>query len=266
MENPMTKLPEKNLLSGSKKPHTTTGEMKDALGKLHDYLNELFGYDSTDKEAARHSLGIDLSGLNARIDKKPDSLSVENAISETLETIMTRVDVIKNELKNEIAKNGVPTGTIAFFAMSAPPAGYLKADGAIIQRTDYPALFTAIGTTFGEGDGTTTFTLPDLRGEFIRGWDNGRNIDCERAFGSIQGDAIRNVTGQLRYAGPQNSDSVMNYQSALQWTSVSQKSPYSAQSSQGSNYYEINFDASRSVPTASENRPRNIALLACIKY
>lgn len=150
--------------------------------------------------------------------------------------------------------------------MSAPPAGYLKADGAIIQRTDYPALFTAIGTTFGEGDGTTTFTLPDLRGEFIRGWDNGRNIDCERAFGSIQGDAIRNVTGQLRYAGPQNSDSVMNYQSALQWTSVSQKSPYSAQSSQGSNYYEINFDASRSVPTASENRPRNIALLACIKY
>lgn len=163
-------------------------------------------------------------------------------------------------------ENGVPTGTIAFFAMTAPPAGYLKADGAIIQRTDYPALFTAIGTTFGEGDGTTTFTLPDLRGEFIRGWDNGRNIDCERAFGSIQGDAIRNVTGQLRYAGPQNSDSVMNYQSALQWTSVSQKSPYSAQSSQGSNYYEINFDASRSVPTASENRPRNIALLACIKY
>lgn len=72
------------------------------------------------KEAARHSLGIDLSGLNARIDKKPDSLSVENAISERLETIMTRVDVIKNELKNEIAKNGVPTGTIAFFAMSSP--------------------------------------------------------------------------------------------------------------------------------------------------
>lgn len=177
------------------------------------------------KEAARHSLGIDLAGLNARIDKKPDSLTVENAISETLETIMTRVDVIKNELKNEIAKNGVPTGTIAFFAMTAPPAGYLKADGAIIQRTDYPALFTAIGTTFGEGDGTTTFTLPDLRGEFIRGWDNGRNIDCERAFGSIQGDAIRNVTGQLRYAGPQNSDSVMNYQSALQGR-VSHKNPH----------------------------------------
>ena len=247
MENPMTKLPEKNLLSGSKKPHTTTGEMKDALGKLHDYLNELFGYDSTDKEAARHSLGIDLSGLNARIDKKPDSLTVENAISETLETIMTRVDVIKNELKNEIAKNGVPTGTIAFFAMTAPPAGYLKADGAIIQRKDYPALFTAIGTTFGEGDGTTTFTLPDLRGEFIRGWDDGRNIDTGRIFGSNQDFATR--IGMI-------SDGKIVSGNIGSPSTTALTLHFSTEGQQGN--YNVNAD--------TETRPRNIALLACIKY
>ena len=56
----MTKLPEKGLLSGSKTPHTTTGEMKEALGRLRDYLNELLGEDSADKETARQALGIDL--------------------------------------------------------------------------------------------------------------------------------------------------------------------------------------------------------------
>ncbi|WAW06537.1 hypothetical protein NB639_03750 [Oxalobacter formigenes] len=53
----MTKLPEKNVLDGNKEPRTTTGEMKNALGKLRDYLNELLGEDSSDKEAARQALG-----------------------------------------------------------------------------------------------------------------------------------------------------------------------------------------------------------------
>jgi hypothetical protein len=66
-----------------------------------------------------------------------------------------------------------PTGSVIWYAANAAPTGYLEADGAAVSRTTYAALFTAIGTTFGAGDGSTTFNLPDLRGEFIRGWDDG---------------------------------------------------------------------------------------------
>ena len=71
----------------------------------------------------------------------------------------------------------VPAGTIIYHAANTPPTNFLKADGAAVSRTTYAALFTAIGTTFGVGDGTTTFNVPDLRGEFMRGWDDSRGID-----------------------------------------------------------------------------------------
>ena len=65
-------------------------------------------------------------------------------------------------------------GLMAFFAADAAPAGWLECNGSAVSRTTYAALFAAIGTEYGVGDGTTTFNLPDLRGEFMRGWDNGR--------------------------------------------------------------------------------------------
>ena len=74
----------------------------------------------------------------------------------------------------------VPAGTIIIVAKNTAPTGYLKANGALISRTTYATLFAAIGATFGVGDGSTTFALPDLRGEFIRGWDDGRGIDTSR--------------------------------------------------------------------------------------
>ncbi len=81
----------------------------------------------------------------------------------------------------------VPPGTIIQYAGHNAPAGYLRANGAAVSRTTYAALFAAIGTTHGEGDGSTTFNLPDRRGVFMRGVDDGRGIDPGRALGSIQG-------------------------------------------------------------------------------
>jgi len=77
-------------------------------------------------------------------------------------------------------------GTIAYYAMSSLPLGAMKANGALVSRTAYSRLFAKIGTTHGAGDGSTTFALPDLRGEFVRGWDDGRGVDGGRAFGSAQ--------------------------------------------------------------------------------
>lgn len=80
----------------------------------------------------------------------------------------------------------LPAGAIQYFAMMAIPAGWLEANGAAVSRTTYANLFATIGTTYGAGNGTTTFNLPDLRGTFIRGFDNGRSLDPGRVFGSTQ--------------------------------------------------------------------------------
>ena len=177
----MTKLPEKDLLSGSKTPRTTTGEMKSALGRLRDFLSELFGDDSSDKETARQTLGIDLSTLANRME-------METALSD-------KVD--KSELallQSDIAKRGTPVGTIEYFARATPPAGYLKADGSQVRRETWPDLFAAIGTTFGEGDGETTFNLPDLMNRFAQGsLTPGQKVEAglPNATGGFTGFAAR---------------------------------------------------------------------------
>lgn len=87
-----------------------------------------------------------------------------------------------------------PPGTVTTFAMNTAPTGWLKCNGAAVSRTTYAALFAAIGTTFGVGDGSTTFNLPEIRGEFVRGWDDGRGVDTGRVFGSAQTDLTETHT------------------------------------------------------------------------
>lgn len=81
------------------------------------------------------------------------------------------------------------TGMVCYFAQSTPPAGYLKRNGAAVSRTTYARLFAKIGTTYGSGDGSTTFNLPDGRGVFDRGLDDGRGLDPGRVLGSYQDSA-----------------------------------------------------------------------------
>ena len=161
----------------------------------------------------------------------------------------------------------IPSGTVLYFAGQSAPAGWLKANGAAVSRTAYAALFAAIGTTYGAGDGRGTFNLPDLRGEFIRGWDDGRGVDTGRVFGSAQGDAIRNITGQ--FVSDDYNRSLVNEILGV-FTMIKRNSSLSYDAAStvttGGEYLNaIKFNASRVVPTAAENRPRNIALLACIK-
>nr|DAJ85791.1 MAG TPA: tail collar fiber protein [Caudoviricetes sp.] len=146
------------------------------------------------------------------------------------------------QLKSELV------GEVAFFARSTPPSGWLKANGATVSRTTYAALFDAIGTTFGAGDGRTTFNLPDLRGEFIRGLDDGRNVDGSRRLGSPQGDAIKTHTITVPNSG---------------FEGRVQGSWFYAESGNGNNNQKENTITYNG---ENETRPRNIALLACIKY
>ena len=143
-----------------------------------------------------------------------------------------------------------PSGTVIWFAANTAPTGYIKANGATVSRTTYATLFAAIGTTFGAGDGSTTFLLPDLRGEFARGWDDGRGVDSGRAFGSAQTDAFK------------SHDHFCNFQSFPNGNPDSKS---------GYGYTEValnrsSYGATTNPTGGAETRPRNIALLACIKF
>ena len=173
----------------------------------------------------------------------------------------------KRLLNTDDLSGMVPSGAVLYFAGQTAPAGWLKANGAAVSRTAYAALFAAIGTTYGAGDGSTTFNLPDLRGEFMRGWDDGRGIDHGRAFGSAQGDAIRNISGSIS-TGSNSGHHLFDQATATGALAISQKhwKTWTMDTRDGGNNPSaFDFDASRVVPVASENRPRNIALLACIK-
>ena len=101
------------------------------------------------------------------------------------------------------AKIAARIGTIFFVADSIAPKGSLVCDGRLLSRTTYADLFARIGTTYGAGDGSTTFQLPDYRGEFLRGWDGGRVVDAGRVRGSFQTDQNKTHT----HSGTTSSDS-----------------------------------------------------------
>lgn len=84
------------------------------------------------------------------------------------------------------------TGMVHLYTSTLAPVGrLLKANGAEVGRTQFPELYAIIGTIYGNGNGTTTFNLPDLRGEFMRFYDDGRGIDAGRGLGGVQMDSFK---------------------------------------------------------------------------
>jgi len=180
---------------------------------------------------------------------------------------------------SEVAHNATlfPAGMIVPFAGPAEniPAGWLLCDGAAVSRSDYSNLYSAIGVSWGTGDNSTTFNVPDLRGMFLRGvsGDSGNDPDADSRVvltdnggntgnnvGSYQGDAIRNITGWINGSG-------------ISWPDLSGGGAFEVfangaghSSSDGRDGRGFNFDASRVVPVGSDNRPKNVYVTYIIKY
>ena len=149
--------------------------------------------------------------------------------------------------------DSVPLGSIHWFAMSAAPTGFLECSGGILPITDYIDLYSVIGTTYNDGlstqyynssDVLTGFKIPDLRGEFIRGWDDGRGVDSGRTFGSNQTDELKSHSHTITVQGSLQSggDEIPPIDS------TGSPAQYSTSTTGG-----------------TETRPRNVALLPCIK-
>jgi len=159
---------------------------------------------------------------------------------------VTTVKILDGNVTQAKTNNSlVPTGAFMPFAMTTAPTGWLKANGAAISRTGiYANLFAAIGTTFGVGDNSSTFNLPDLRGQFIRSWaDDGITYDSGRTFGTTQADDLKSHNHNIYVKGVAGgiNNAVLDGQVAT--------GQYGTTNTGG-----------------TETRPRNIALLYCIKY
>lgn len=146
-----------------------------------------------------------------------------------------------------LSADATPSGAIIQLAYSpaSMPTGYLACNGAAISRSTYSALFTVIGTTYGVGDGSTTFNLPDLRGVFLRGLDDGKGYDTGRAIGTYQADDLKSHSHYLNWANGNTNNGV----SAIP------------------NYVNSNFGTINTSSTGgTETRPKNVAVFFAIKF
>ncbi len=204
----------------------------------------------------------------------PDATKV-NQLATVITNILTKQTTLENSQAASLAA-GMPYGALLPWPGETPPDGFIIAQGQQIARLgigSYPKLTAALlggklkvvtdaqwagGMTgaYSTGDGSTTFRLPDGRAAFLRGGDIGLGVDPGRVVGSLQGDAIRNITGWFT-----GVDDVQTNGAFYRGSNINTDA-----SAPGGNVSPfVGFDASLTVPTADENRPRNIAIVWCVR-
>jgi len=158
-------------------------------------------------------------------------------------------DYINNKWKPQdsavtgVTADSVQIGTILWFAASSVPLGYLECNGTSKPISEYTELFEVLGTTYGSLiNGGTEFILPDLRGEFIRGWDHQKGTDSGRIFGSSQLDDLKSHTH-----------------------SYSTKLGTAPQDGDATQCWIGDASGTTGATGGTETRPKNVALLPCIK-
>lgn len=148
---------------------------------------------------------------------------------------------------------GSTPGDVKWSACTTVPNGWLECNGSAVSRTAYASLYSAIGVTYGSGDGSTTFNLPDLRGEFVRGWDHGRGVDSGRAFGSTQTDQMQGHLHQLPNVPEQGTGYGYTGTSGVNNTPINSTGDPVTDGTNGTPRY------------GTETRPVNVAMLPLIK-
>lgn len=247
-----------------------TGDYIDSLEPANPTIADPIRYGDDHLRLIKQTVKNTFPDITGPVTADQDELNLlDGCTASTLE--LNFLEGVMSPIQDQIsdtASRGVPAGFVGMFAASAPPTGWLACNGAAISRTDYAELFAAIQTIHGAGDGSTTFNLPDYRGEFVRGWDDGRGLDAGRGFGDVQGDAIRNIYGDINFHGAGAATVLsVNFGGAFQGTTYRGSYRPGGSNTAGAGSYDgARFDASLLVPTANENRPRNVSLLYMIKY
>jgi microcystin-dependent protein len=243
----------------------TTAELNimDGVTTTTAELNTLDGFTGT-VDDLNYAKDLRATGVTTAEFDKLDGLTATTAELNILDGVtattaeLNYVDGVTSAIQAQIDAISAalfPAGAVIHVAQSTAPTGFLKANGDAVSRTTYSALFSAIGTTFGAGDGSTTFNVPDLRGEFVRGLDDGRGIDSGRALGSAQADEIEAHNHRI-YGLAGGPIAIVGSQTR------------SVMGGQNTGGYTDSYSGTKHIEDTggSETRPRNVALLACIKH
>jgi len=158
----------------------------------------------------------------------------------------------KDQIAAMIAQaSALPVGSVIAFPVNKVAPGFLELDGSVKSAAAYPDLATFLGGAFNKGDeGAGNFRLPESRGEFLRGWDHGRGVDVGRVLGSYQADEFKSHNHDI--------DAV----------SLSPKTPLGALVGSRDFPNGVNNlypNGKTSVVGGTETRPRNLAVMWCIK-
>ena len=182
-------------------------------------------------------------------------------------TTLTQFEGYNGSAWGEIA-NGVPAGSIFTFASTTVPSGYLECNGAAVSRSTYATLFAAISTTFGVGDGSATFNLPDLRGQFVRGWANNATGtgDDGRSFASSQSDQNKTHGHTASVTDPGHRHVTKGHGTQDDGGSNLTGSTSGGTSSTSMNDANTGISVSVASDGGAEVRVKNIALMYVIKF
>lgn len=201
--------------------------MNQNFSKTNDALNSL-----------EVSLNTSVSMLNTNIGLKADKNGSTSEAFNVADATESAHSVNLNVLKQY-----VPAGSVIWSACPSTPSGYLLCDGRAVSRTTYSELFNAIGTTFGGGDGSTTFNLPTLTdNRFIRG---------ASSPGSYQNSNIASHAHSY-------TNSYFSQMYMVETTSLAYSGFAGQNTSVGA--------ATAAAGSGSETYPKNVSLLPCIKY
>lgn len=179
----------------------------------------------------------------------------------TLNTNLSNdIDSVDTKATEALERSGLPVGSVAYFAGNAIPSGWLKCNGAQISTAGYAKLFQTIGYTYG-GQGNF-FRLPDLRGEFLRGFDDGRGVDANRAFGSSQNSQVQQHKHVAPYAEAYDGPFGKTNNNGYQGSNRTDSDNFLYHTNDGSDYNGV---VNAAGVIGNETRPRNVAMMACIK-
>jgi microcystin-dependent protein len=220
--------------------------------------------------------------------KSPSALSGNIAL--TLPSSITNGGFLQTDGSGNLSFQivaGVPSGSVFCMAVATVPSGYLECNGAAVSRTTYAALFAIIGTTYGTGNGSSTFNLPFLRGEFVRGYDHGRGVDNNRSINDPQGASNASHNHSISLSGTTSNKSLTGSVTRIAETMAAfgttsgvfsktsnintPTTPNATDSSPAGGFsmdasHDHTFSASgTSGSQGSEARPRNIAMMYIIK-
>ena len=211
----------------------------------------------------------------AKLNNLVDAATVSNIVTADLAdasvTTAKIADGAVTQAKLNASVTLVPTGAVMPFAMNSAPSGWLAANGAAVSRTTYAGLFTAIGTTYGSEDDSSTFNLRDLRGYFVRGAGTNSDGTASATLGAKQAGAV----GPHIHSGTTGDDSPDHVHthgaasggSAYYMYGGGYLGSWGGSTNGASTRHQHPFTTSSQSPDGTtETRPAKIALLYCIKF